>query len=114
MHRIAQELQGDDNVGLLSISVDPDRDTPAVLTQFASRYGGATAKWHFLTGTPQTVHQLAYTTFHVGDLIGKMEHSTEFILVDKNGNIRGYYSTFDTDDAQTLLKDVNALRNTRS
>ena len=114
MHRIAQELQGDDNVGLLSISVDPDRDTPAVLNQFANRYGGATAKWHFLTGTPPTVHRLAYTTFHVGDLIGKMEHSTEFILVDKNGNIRGYYSTFDADGVQMLLKDVNALRNTRS
>lgn len=114
MHRIAEQVQGDDNVGLLSISVDPDRDTPPVLTQFAQRYGGPTPQWHFLTGKPSTVHLLAYTTFHVGDIIGKMEHGTYFILVDKKGNIRGYYSSFDADAIQTVLKDVNALRAARS
>ncbi len=114
MHRIAGQLQNDDNVGLLSISVDPARDTPAVLTQFAQRYGGATPQWHFLTGTPSTVHLLAYTTFHVGDIIGKMEHGTYFILVDKRGDIRGYYSSFDQDSIQSLLKDANALRDARS
>ncbi len=114
MHNIAEKLQGQDNVGLLSISVDPARDTPAVLTQFAERYGGATSQWHFLTGTSPTVHLLAYTTFHVGDLIGNMEHSTEFILVDKHGIIRGYYSSFDADEMRKLMKDVDALRNSRA
>jgi protein SCO1/2 len=114
MHKLADQLQGDDNVGLLSMSVDPDRDTPPVLTRFAQRYGGPTAQWHFLTGTPSTVHLLAYTTFHVGDIIGKMEHETYFILVDKKGDIRGYYSSFNTEDMQKLLKDVNALREARS
>src|ERR1700685_3832048 len=42
MRRIAEQVQGEDNVGLLSISVDPDRDTPAVLTSFAQRFGGPT------------------------------------------------------------------------
>ncbi len=110
MHRISEQVQGEDNVGLLSISVDPDRDTPAVLTSFAQRFGGPTPQWHFLTGSPSSVHLLAYTTFHVGDIIGKMEHGTYFILVDKSGNIRGYYSSFDPDDLKRLLKDVNALR----
>lgn len=114
MHQIAEKVQGEDNVGLLSISVDPDRDTPPVLNQFAQRYGGATPQWHFVTGTPSTVHLLAYTTFHIGDVIGKMQHSTHFILVDKNGDIRGYYSSFDPDSIASMLKDVNALRNTRS
>ena len=114
MHRIAEQLQGDDNVGLLSISVDPDRDTPPVLSEYAQHYGGATTQWHFLTGNPSTVHLLAYTTFHVGDIINKMEHGTYFILVDKKGGIRGYYSSFDGDSMQSLLKDVNILRNARS
>jgi protein SCO1/2 len=113
MHRIAEQVEGEDNLGLLSISVDPDRDTPAVLTRFAQRYGGATFHWHFLTGTPSTVHLLAYTTFHVGDVIGKMEHATYFILVDKQGNIRGYYSSFNADEMKKLLADANALRNAR-
>jgi len=114
MHQIAEQVQGEDNVGLLSISVDPARDTPAVLNNFAQRYGGATAQWHFVTGTPETVHTLAYTTFHVGDVIAKMEHSTKFILVDKRGEIRGYYSSFDPDSIRSMLKDIDALRNVRS
>lgn len=114
MHRIAEQVEGEDNLGLLSISVDPDRDTPAALTRFAERYGGPTTHWHFLTGTPSTVHLLAYTTFHVGDIIGKMDHATHFILLDKQGNIRGYYSSFEGDEMKKLLADANALRNARS
>lgn len=110
MHRIAEQVEGEDNLGLLSISVDPDRDTPAALTRFAERYGGPTGQWLFLTGTPPTVHLLAYTTFHVGDIIGKMEHATHFILVDKEGNIRGYYSSFDPEEIKKLMKDAEALR----
>jgi protein SCO1/2 len=110
MHQIAEQIQGEDNVGLLSISVDPNRDTPAVLHNFAQRYGGATAQWHFVTGTAATVHLLAYTTFHVGDVIANMEHSTKFILVDKNGDIRGYYSSFDADSIKSMLKDIDTLR----
>lgn len=110
MHKVAEQFQGADNVAFLSISVDPDRDTPSVLTRFAQRYGGPTPQWHFVTGTPTTVHLLAYTTFHVGDIIGKMEHGTYFIVVDKKGNIRGYYSSFDPESMESLPKDVNALR----
>lgn len=107
-------MQGDDNVGLLSISVDPKRDTPPVLSQFAQRYGGATSQWHFLTGSIPTVHLLAYTTFHIGDVINNTEHSTKFMLVDKKGNLRGYYSSFDPDDIKQMLQDVNSLRNSSS
>ena len=114
MHRIAEQVQGEDNLGLLSISVDPDRDTPAALTRFADRYGGPTPQWHFLTGNPSTVHLLAYTTFHVGDIIGKMEHATHFILVDKQGDIRGYYSSFDAEEIKKLLRDAEALRSAHS
>jgi protein SCO1 len=114
MHQIAEQVEGEDNLGLLSISVDPDRDTPAALTRFAERYGGPTPQWHFLTGNPSTVHLLAYTTFHVGDIIGKMEHATQFILVDKQGNIRGYYSSFDPEEMKNLRKDAEALRSAHS
>ena len=46
----------------------------------------------------------------VGDLIGVMDHSTKFVVVDKTGQIRGFYSTFDPEGIASLLKDVNALR----
>ncbi len=114
MRSVQRALRGTQDVRLVSISVDPARDTPPVLNAFAHRYGAPNDQWIFLTGAPETVHLLAYTTFHVGDVLGKIEHSTKFALVDKGGNIRGYYSTYDRDGIPTLLKDISALRRARS
>jgi protein SCO1/2 len=117
MQRVHKQIAGLPDVRIVSISVDP-KDTPDALTTFGSRYGGATPDWIFLTGTPETVHLLAYTTFHVGDVLGKIEHSTKFILVDKQGYIRGYYSSLAAEgDSESeehgipaLLKDLQTLR----
>lgn len=114
MHRLEQRLKGESDVRLVSISVDPEHDTPQVLNNYARHFGGPTASWNFLTGSPDTVHALAFNTFHLGDVIGRMDHSTKFSLVDKRGDIRGYYSTFDQDGMRTLLKDVAALRDSAS
>jgi len=110
MHAVQKHVTGQQDVRLISISVDPERDTPAVLQAFARRYDAPTEQWTFLTGTPETIHQVAYLTFHVGDVIGKIEHSTKFVLVDKRGHIRGYYSSFDAEGIPTMLKDASALR----
>jgi protein SCO1/2 len=108
MKKLSKDINPD--VRLISISVDPDHDTPAALTTFAARYGAPTPQWSFLTGTPDTVHLLAWSTFHVGDLIGKIEHSTKFALVDKKGFIRGYYSSLGEDGIPALEHDIDALR----
>jgi protein SCO1/2 len=110
MHWVAKQVRGEDDVRLVSISVDPAHDTPPVLENFAHRFGGPTNQWIFLTGSRDTVHTLAYTTFHVGDVTDKINHSTKFVLVDKRGHLRGYYSTFDQDGLPTMLKDLAALR----
>jgi protein SCO1/2 len=117
MQRVHKQIGSLPDVRIVSFSVDP-KDTPAALKAFASRYGGATNDWIFLTGTPETVHLMAYTTFHVGDVLGKIEHSTKFILVDKQGIIRGYYSSLAAEgDSESeahgipeLLKDLQVLR----
>lgn len=114
MHRVEQKIHGDNDVRLVSFSVDPARDTPQVLNAFAERFGGPTDQWYFLTGTPDTVHLLAHDVFKVGDIISNMDHSTKFVLVDKHRQLRGYYSTFDADGIPTLLDDLNALRRQRS
>ncbi|MBV8867553.1 MAG: SCO family protein [Acidobacteriaceae bacterium] len=114
MHSIEKQVRGNDEVRLVSFSVDPDRDTPAALTEFAHRFGGPTNHWIFLIGSPAVVHQLAYITFHVGDVIGKMNHSTKFILVDKRGHIRGYYSSLDPDSIPAIMKDLALLSKERS
>jgi len=114
MHKVEQQVKSERDIRLVSFSVDPQRDTPAVLNEFAHRFGGPTEQWVFLTGTPETVHLIAYQTFHVGDVIGKIEHSTKFVLVDKHGNIRGYYSSFDADDVAAMLHDAKLLRHAKS
>lgn len=114
MHKLDRELSGDDDLRLVSISVDPQRDTPVVLNDFAHRFGGPARNWIFLTGSPETIHLVAYQTFHVGDVLGKIDHSTKFVLVDKHGEIRGYYSAFDPESMATLLKDIGALEHARS
>lgn len=110
MHKVQEQVKAYDDVRLVSISVDPQHDSPAVLNDYAHRFGGPTDQWVFLTGSPATVHLLAYDAFHVGDVIDKMDHSTKFVLVDKSGNIRGYYSSFDPGDIAAMMRDVAALR----
>jgi protein SCO1/2 len=114
MHKLEKEVRGMKDVELVSFSVDPRHDTPPVLNDFAHRFGGPTNHWVFLTGTPASVELIADKTFHVGNEVGKIEHSTRFILVDKSGDIRGYYSSSDSDDLSKLLTDVEVLRNARS
>jgi protein SCO1 len=110
MRKLQARLQGFSDVHFVSISVDPERDTPQALDTFAHHFGGPSKRWTFLTGSPAEVHLLAYETFHVGDLIGKMQHSTKFAVVDKRGRIRGYYSSFDAEDQSKLVEDVRGLR----
>jgi protein SCO1/2 len=110
MKKLEGQIKGMSDVRLLSISVDPERDTPPVLDKFANRWSAPNAQWTFITGNAATVHLLAYQTFHVGDVINKMEHSTKFALVDRQGVIRGYYSSFDRDSMADLVKDIEILR----
>jgi protein SCO1/2 len=113
MHTLEKKLGSDSDIRFVSFSVDPARDTPPVLDEFARRFGGPTARWSFLTGSADTLHHLARNVFMVGDLVGVMDHSTKFILVDRKRQIRGFYSTFDTDGLSTLARDVKALERSR-
>lgn len=110
MHKLQQQVKGDSDVLLVSISVDPEHDSAPVLNGYAHRFGGPANDWIFLTGSPETVHLLAYNVFHTGDVIGMMDHSTKFVLVDKHGTIRGYYSSLQPESMAALLQDVDALR----
>jgi protein SCO1/2 len=114
MHALENRTSGEKQIGLLSVSVDPDRDTPEVLKEFASRYGAPNDRWRFVTGDAASVHLLAYQTFHVGDVIGKIEHSTKFAVLDKHRTVRGYYSSFSAEDMSKMLADVDALRKEKS
>jgi protein SCO1/2 len=86
------------DVEFVSISVDPRRDTPRVLREYAERVGAVGDNWRFVTGEPEAVHTLVRDGFKLG--LGEREqsgatyditHSNKLALVDGHGGVRGYY-----------------------
>ena len=94
---------------LLSISVNPEYDTPAVLKEYGDRYSADHSRWSFLTGAREDIHDLAVTGFHVGSVEDPVFHSTRFILVDRKSRIRGYYISSEQEDMEKLWNDVYVL-----
>jgi len=103
------QLQGATTAGvqLVSFSVDPERDTPPALTEYAKKYSADQNRWTFLTGNPAVLDMLEHDAFKLGNL--NMDHSTRFILIDKKGRVRGYYGLYDGDPVAKLAKDAKRL-----
>ena len=72
-------------------------DTPEVLSEYASLYNANTDRWHFLTGPEESVKEIILKGFKIGDYEDIIFHSEKFALVDKKGQIRGYYSGMQTE-----------------
>ena len=103
----------DTDVKLVSFSVDPQHDTPAVLRDYADKLNAQAGRWHFLTGDKDTIYRLAREGFKLATLEGEATgpiHSTRMVLVDRSGTIRGYYDATDADAVTRLLADTNHLR----
>ena len=117
MARLGRELPAELPAGLpvrlVSFSVDPDSDTPAVLERYAESFK-APARWLFLTGPRDAMHRLSKEGFKLAvDAGGSGEepilHSTRFVLVDGQGRIRGYYEAFDEPSMKRLRRDLVGL-----
>ena len=107
MRQLRNKATGD--LQLVSFTIDPDRDTPEVLTAYAKRFQADSRNWHFLTGTRADLRKLSWDAFHLGDVNGDLEHSTRFVLIDRKSNIRGYYDTSDTTSIPKLLNDIQQV-----
>lgn len=108
---VEQKLE---EVKLVSISVDPERDTPEVLSTFANGYGADPSRWYFLTGDGDAIQKLANDGFHLSAATGgpadePIIHSNRFVLVDRQANIRGYYDGTDEEAVKKLLNDLKNL-----
>lgn len=103
----------DTDVKLISFTVDPQRDTPAVLREYAAKLEAQPGRWYFLTGDKNTIYQLAVKGFKLATDEGGAEgpiHSTRLVLIDRSGMIRGYYDATEADAITHLLADVAHLR----
>jgi protein SCO1 len=108
MHQVqmALEKQG---IQLVSFTVDPEHDTPEVLAEYGRTFKASPGVWHFLTGAKADLNHLAKDVFKLGVVDGSLEHSTRFVLVDRTGQIRGYYLTSDADAIPRLIEDARRL-----
>jgi len=109
MHQVQQSITGIPDVRLISFTVDPKRDDPAALAEYAKRYSAQPERWHFLTGPPETLNRLTLTDFKLGSVDGSMIHSTRFVLLDRHSRIRGYYGTQDEDPVKQLVRDIKLV-----
>jgi cytochrome oxidase Cu insertion factor (SCO1/SenC/PrrC family) len=100
---------------LVSITVDPEWDTPERLARYAERFDADPQGWLFLTGEYNEIQQLAREGFLVGvqqghdDPLEPIIHSQSLILIDHRGRIRGYYDGTDPAAVRLLLADVMRL-----
>ena len=114
MHKVQTATAGHPEIRLLSFTIDPARDSPAVLAAFAKRYQADPKRWTFLTGQQATLQILSRDTFKLGDVDGTMNHSTRFVLVDKRGRVRGVYRTQDDDPVGSVTADAIQLQKENS
>lgn len=91
--KVQEKLKDYKDFKVLSISIDPVYDTQQVLKNYANRHNAIDGTWHFLRGDKEATYKLAREGFsaYVGeskDSLIKFEHSGNFALVDREGNIR--------------------------
>jgi cytochrome oxidase Cu insertion factor (SCO1/SenC/PrrC family) len=114
MASLAHDINQPD-VRFVSFSVDPEYDTPAVLKDYASRFGADHSRWSFVTGEKSQIFRLAergmkITAAPAGEN-NVIIHSEKFVLVDREGWIRGYYDLKDAAAMKKLRDDIRALAN---
>ena len=106
---LEEKLKDESRANFVSLSIDPERDTPAALLEYAKSVGADLNRWHFLTGNIEKIIEIAEKGFKLATDSQEKIHSTKFILIDRRGMIRGYYDGNSRDEMKRLEKDVRRL-----
>jgi protein SCO1/2 len=114
MHQVQDAVFRMPDVRLVSFTVDPARDTPAVLAAYAKQHHASPAHWYFLTGPQSTLNDLCLNVFKLGPIDGSLTHTTRFVLVDRKSQVRAYYETSERDSIERLVADIHALAQERN
>jgi protein SCO1/2 len=112
MAELAKGVAKAKDVRLVSISVDPEHDTPTVLSEYAGRMLADPSKWIFLTGPKQEIDDFARKgMFQVLAYDGKgvPTHSTRFLVIDREGKIRKTRNLDEPELVQKLFMDIGDL-----
>lgn len=114
LQRIQDKYKNYKGFKILSHTVNPEKDSVAVLTAYAKEYGAIDGFWHFVTGDKKQIYDVARNGYYLvasegdggpGDFI----HSEKLVLIDKQGRIRGYYDGTSPVSVDTLMTEMSVL-----
>lgn len=126
MKELQDALPADGQARLVTLTTDADYDTPEVLARYGERFGADAQRWTFLTGDPVAIANLAIDSLKLTAIAKPPEertdpndlfvHSTIFVVVDKQGRLRGAFESVGDhvswpDTKQTILDAVRKLEN---
>lgn len=116
MNELQEYYKNDDEIMFLSHSVTPIIDSVSVLKKYALEKGVIDGKWNVTTGSKKHIYDLARKSYFAvlddgnGDE-NDFIHTEQFVLIDKNKRIRGFYDGTDKDDMKKLKEDMIILKN---
>lgn len=115
MYQIQEKLKKDQEVLLLSHSVTPEIDSVAQLKKYAREKGVDDSKWNLVTGNKKDIYELARKSYLAVKSLGDggphdMIHTENFMLIDKDRQIRGFYDGTDPEEIERLLDDIKILK----
>ena len=118
MARIQQLTTNQPDVRLVSLTVDPRDDTPAVLEKYGQRFGADINRWFFLTGEKSVLYHLIGNSFLSQDLNdpfsympGDFSHTERIAVMDAHGHLRGYFDGLNQNTATAVVDQITKLRN---
>jgi protein SCO1/2 len=116
MGYVQEKIKNDSDVLLLSFSVTPEIDTVEQLKKYSLEKNVIDSKWNLVTGNKKDIYNLARTSYLVAKTNGDggkydMIHTENFVLVDKEKRIRGFYDGTNSKEMDQLLNDIKILKN---
>ena len=116
MGYVQEKIKNDSDVLLLSFSVTPEIDSIEQLKKYAIEKNVIDSKWNLVTGNKKDIYNLARTSYLVAKTNGDggkydMIHTENFVLVDKEKRIRGFYDGTNSKEMGQLLNDIKILKN---
>ena len=114
MYQLQEELKNDNQILLLSHTVIPEVDTVEQLKKYAIENNVDDSKWNLVTGDKKQIYDLARKSYLAVEDSNYNEydmiHTENFMLIDKEKQIRGFYDGTNSEDINRLLKDIEILK----
>ena len=116
MGKVYKQFKGNAEIKFASFTVDPSHDSVPVMCSYAEKYGADAIQWLFLTGAKKDLYNLARYGYllDVGRDQDDFIPTPQFVLVDREGHIRGYYDGTRDREIEKLKVEINILLQTYS